>query len=234
LSTSSARRERIFLEERLKSIKGDLDASSVALSQFSSRNATINPQIQGQVLLQSATTLQSQLTIAQSELYGLKAQYSDDNVRVREVRARVDELQRQLRKMGSTEDTTGYAEHNSDQVYPTIRELPILGVTYTDLYRKVAMQDAIYETLNKQYELARVEESKEIPPIKVLDEPQVAEIKSYPHRMIITLLGVLISSLVGIVCIVACKLWEITDKSHPVKAVGLTIARSLRRHDTAR
>ena len=48
LSTSSARRERIFLEERIKSIKNELDASSVALSQFSSRNATIDPQSQGQ------------------------------------------------------------------------------------------------------------------------------------------------------------------------------------------
>jgi capsule polysaccharide export protein KpsE/RkpR len=42
-STSSARRERIFLEERLQSVKSDLDASSRALSQFSSRNAIMYP-----------------------------------------------------------------------------------------------------------------------------------------------------------------------------------------------
>jgi uncharacterized protein involved in exopolysaccharide biosynthesis len=53
LSTSSARREREFLEQRLKSIKSDLDASSIALSQFSSHNATINPQSQGQALIES-------------------------------------------------------------------------------------------------------------------------------------------------------------------------------------
>ena len=57
LSTSSARREREFLEQRLKSIKSDLDASSVALSQFSSRNATMNPQSQGQALFESATKI---------------------------------------------------------------------------------------------------------------------------------------------------------------------------------
>ena len=57
LSTSSARREREFLEQRLKSIKSDLDASSVALSQFSSRNATLNPQSQGQALLESASKI---------------------------------------------------------------------------------------------------------------------------------------------------------------------------------
>ena len=39
LSASSARRERIFLETRIKAIKDDLDSSTQALSQFSSRNA---------------------------------------------------------------------------------------------------------------------------------------------------------------------------------------------------
>jgi uncharacterized protein involved in exopolysaccharide biosynthesis len=61
------------------------------------------------------------------------------------------------------------------------------------------MQENIYETLTRQYELARVEEAKEIPPIKVLDEPQVPERKSSPHRTIIVLLGVLVSVLAGIV-----------------------------------
>ena len=138
LSTSSARREREFLEQRLKSIKIDLDASSVALSQFSSRNATLNPQSQGQALFESATRLQGELITAQSEMSGLKAMYSDDNVRVREARARIDELQSQLRKMGSVGGTADGADLKADQLYPSIRELPILGVTYSDLSRQLA------------------------------------------------------------------------------------------------
>jgi len=54
VSTSSARRERIFLEERIKSVKSDLDASSLALSQFSSRNATLDPQKQGEATVEAA------------------------------------------------------------------------------------------------------------------------------------------------------------------------------------
>ena len=114
--------------------------------------------------------------------------YSDDNVRVREARARIDELQSQLRKMGGIGGKVDGSDQKSDQLYPSIRELPILGVTYSDLYRQLTMQEAIYETLTKQYELAKVEEAKEIPPIKVLDEPQVPERKSSPHRSVIVLL----------------------------------------------
>jgi len=228
VSNSSARRERLFLEDRLKSIKNVLDASSLELSQFSSHNATLNPQSQGQALMESATRLQSELITAQSQLSGLKAIYSDDNVRVREAQARVNELQSQLRKMGSIGESVNGEAVNSDQIMPSIRQMPLLGTKYTDLYRQVSMQESMYETLTKQLELAKVQESKEIPPVKVLDEPQVPERKSSPHRATIVLLVVLASSFVGITWIIACKLWEITDASHPVKAVGLAVLHTIR------
>lgn len=230
-STSSARRERIFLEERLNAIKNDLDASSVALSQFSSRNATLNPQSQGQALFESAARAQNELITAQGQLSALKAMYSDDNVRVREALARVYELQRQLGKMGSFGEAVGGADPKADQPYPSIRELPILGVTYSNLFRQMVIQEGLYETLTKQYELAKVEEAKEIPVIKVLDEPQVPERKSSPYRSVIVLLGVLFSFFAGIVWIIACKLWEITDDSNPVKVIGMELVRTIRSHD---
>ena len=231
VSTSSARRERIFLEERIKSVKSDLDASSLALSQFSSRNATLDPQKQGEATVEAAGKLQGELIAAQSELSGLKAMYTDDNVRVRQVRGRVDELQRQLRKMsGLGEDVDG-AALKSDQLLPSVRKLPILGFTYYDLYRQVAMQDSVYQTLTKQYELAKVQEAKEIPPVKVLDEPDVPERKSSPHRSIIVVLGFLLSALAGITWILASALWDLTNGFHSLEVGGIALPSSIRDHD---
>jgi uncharacterized protein involved in exopolysaccharide biosynthesis len=208
LSTSSARREREFLEQRLKTIKADLDVSSQALSQFSSRNNTLDPKDQGQSLLEAATRLQSELVTAQAELSGLKAQYADDNVRVRQARARIDELQNQLRMMGNAKEDINGDNLKSGKEYPSLRDIPILGVTYADLSRQLMMQESIYETLTKQYEVAKVEEAKEIPPVKILDEPEVAERKSFPHRLIIVAIGTLLSAFAGITWVLASKLWE--------------------------
>jgi uncharacterized protein involved in exopolysaccharide biosynthesis len=232
VSTSSARRERIFLEERLKSVKSDLDASSRALSEFSSRNATMDPQKQSQATVEAAGKLQGELIAAESELSGLKAQYTDDNMRVREVRGRIDELQSQLRKMSGVGENVNGADLTADQLFPSVRKLPLLGFTYSDLYRQVTMQDAIYQTLTKQYELTKVQEAKEIPPIKVLDEPQVAEKKSYPHRSIVVLVGLLFSALGGIGWILVCELWRIMDDSHPAKALGIELWQSIRSRNT--
>jgi capsule polysaccharide export protein KpsE/RkpR len=231
LSTSSARRERMFLEERLKSIKDDLDTSSHALSQFSSRNATVDPQRQGEATVEEAGRLQGQLIGYQSQLSGLKAMYSDDNVRVRQVRAEIDELQSQLRKMSGLGENANGTDLNADQVLPSVRQLPLLGYTYYDLSRQVTMQETLYETLTKQYELAKVQEAKEIPPIKVLDQPDVPERKSSPHRLTITLLGAMLSAFAGVVWIVTKKLWELADNSNPVKVLFATLADSARRRN---
>jgi capsule polysaccharide export protein KpsE/RkpR len=217
LSTSSARRERIFLEERLKSIKNDLDASSRTLSQFSSRNATVDPQKQGEATVEAAGKLQGELIAAQGQLSGLKAMYSDDNVRVRQVRAQIDELQSQLRKMSGVGENANATDLKTDQILPSVRQLPLLGYTYYDLYRQVTIQETLYETLTKQYELAKVQEAKEIPSIKVLDQPGIPEKKSSPHRLLITLLGAFLSAVAGVAWILTKTIWELTEGSHPTK-----------------
>jgi uncharacterized protein involved in exopolysaccharide biosynthesis len=227
VSTSSARRERIFLEGRLQSIKGDLDASSRAFSQFSSHNATMDPEKQGEATIEAAGKLQGELIAAESELSGLKAQYTDDNMRVREVRGRMNELQSQLRKMSGAGDNANGADLTADQLLPSVRKLPLLGFTYYELYRQVTMQETLYETLTKQYELAKVEEAKEIPSVKVLDEPQVPEKKSFPPRLIIVVLGFLLSALAGMTWISVKVLWDRTYGTNLVKAGGLALSSTM-------
>jgi len=54
LSTSSAHRERVFLEERLKVAKQDLNDASNQLAQFSSKNNTLDIQQEGKAMLDAA------------------------------------------------------------------------------------------------------------------------------------------------------------------------------------
>jgi capsule polysaccharide export protein KpsE/RkpR len=102
----------------------------------------MDPQKQGEATVEAAGKLQGELIAAESELSGLKAMYTDDNVRVREVRGRVDELQSQLRKMGGVGEDVDGAALKSDQLLPSVRKLPLLGFTYYDLYRQVTLPDS--------------------------------------------------------------------------------------------
>ena len=230
VSTSEAHRERLFLEARLTSLKAEVDATSVRLSQFSSRNATLNPEVEGTALIDAASKLQAQLIAADSELHGLKAEYNEDNVRVRSAQAQVDELSRQLKKLGGggVGENNSNATLSSDQLYPSIRQLPILGVTYSDLLRQLTMQETVYALLNRQYELAKIEEAKEIPSVRVLDQPDVAEKKSSPHRLLMLIFGGAMSALLAAAWVALRALWQAADSADPGKAFVSELVESVR------
>jgi capsule polysaccharide export protein KpsE/RkpR len=216
LSTSSAHRERVFLEERLRAVKLDLDEASKQFSQFASKNNTIDIKEQGRAMVQGASTVEGELIASESELKGLEEIYADNNVRVRSLRARITELKRQLEMLGGTgAGDSGRATESSE--YPSISRLPLLGVTYADLYRRMQIQEAVYETLTQQYELAKVQEAKETPSVKVLDAASLPERKSFPPRTLIALLVTLVVSSGAVIFVVAHSAWEQTAANDPGK-----------------
>ncbi len=221
LSTSSARRERIFLEERLRAVNQDLEAAEKEFSQFSSKNTAIDIKEQGKAMVEAAATLQGQYIAAQSELEGLKQIYTDNNVRVRSVRARIGELKRQLEKLGGKGEQPSEASgQQADFLYPSIRKLPLLGVTYADLYRRARVQEAVFESLTKEYELAKVQEVKEIPTVKVLDPPNIPDKKSFPPRLVIMFLGTAFTVALATTWVFGKTAWDKTDSNDPRKELA--------------
>jgi len=221
LSTSSARRERIFLEERLKTVNQDLESAEKEFSQFASKNTAIDIKEQGKAMVEAAATLQGQYIAAQSELEGLKQIYTDNNVRVRSVRARIAELKHQLEKLGGKgEQPSEPSGQQADYLYPSIRKLPLLGVTYADLYRRTRIQEAVFETLTKEYELAKVQEVKEIPVVKVLDSPSIPDKKSFPPRLLIMLLGTAFTIALATTWVFGKSAWDETDSKDPRKVLA--------------
>jgi uncharacterized protein involved in exopolysaccharide biosynthesis len=226
LDTSSAHRERVFLEEHLKGVKKDLEASSKAFSEFSSKNTAIDIKEQGRAMIEAAAVLKGQIIATQSELSGLEQIYTPDNVRVRAGRARVDELQKQLQKLGgsATDDSSGSGD---DQMYPSVRQLPVLGVPYYDLYRDFKIKEAVYEVLTKEYEAARVEEAKQVPTVAVIDAAKHPEKRSGPPRTLITILGAFLSLCLAVVWLFSKEAWADWDPQNPRKMLIQEVADTL-------
>ncbi len=227
-STSTARRERIFLEERLKDVKRDLDESSTALSQFSTKSKAIDIPAQAKSMMEASLRLQGLLAEGESQLAGLRQTYSEDNYRVKALQARNAELQRQLNSLGAvSKPSTSTA--NADSPYPSVGDLPSLGLTYYDLERKVRVDEALWEALTKQYELARVQEAKEIPTIRVLDTANVPNRKSAPRRSIIVLISTFVAFVLSCLVVLMLNHWqELDNESEPKKFLMQAFGRALK------
>jgi capsule polysaccharide export protein KpsE/RkpR len=228
LNTSSAHRERIFLEERLAEVKRELEASEKEFSQFASKNGAIDIKEQGKAMVEAAALLEGQLIAARTELQGLRQIFTDNNVRVRSVQARVNELELQIRKMGGTASAAENAASPDNAIYPSIRKLPLLGVTYADLFRHTKVEEAVFETLTQQYELAKVQEAKEIPSVKVLDPAEVPEKKDFPPRTLLVITGTFLALAFGVLWVLLSDRWRKIDPQDPGKLLVLEVVGSMK------
>jgi len=252
LSTSSAHRERVFLEERLKVAKRDLDEAANELAQFSSKNNTLDIQTEGKAMLDAAGSIAGEMIAAQSQLEGLRQIYTDNNARVRSLNARVAELRRQLEKLGGTQGNTAKsspslspaksqatdppANQSGDQAamqsgalpYPTIRSLPLLGAKYSDYYRRAKIQETVFELLTQQYELAKVQEAKETPSVKILDPGKVPEKKSFPPRLLIMFLGTALALSISMVWALGSNQWQRADPNDPRKMLAQEVVATVK------
>lgn len=231
LATSAARRERVFIEERLKTVKQDLDAAAKDFSVFASRNAAIDISAQGKALLEAAASVQGQLIAAEAQASSLKQIYTENNVRVRAAEARAQELKRQIRQMeGRDSDLKNTGSGTSTLgSYPPIRRLPVLGVTYADLFRRVKIQETVYETLTKQYELAKIQEAREIPTVRVLDPANVPEKKSGPKRLLLMAFGTFFAGFLAMTYLLASDRWRTLGQDHTIKVLAHEVQQGLAR-----
>lgn len=246
LTTSSAHRERVFLEDRLQVAKRELDSAEKELGDFSSKNATFDVQEEGKAIVEATAALQGELIAAQTEVKGLEEIYTPENVRVKSLHARIAELERKLNEVGDTKGVSissspssaspgsvGQSSGSTDFLYPSLRQLPLLGERYADLFLKAKIAEKVYEFLVQQYEMARVEEAKEIPTVRALDDAIPPERRSWPPRLLIVLcFGALLSVVVGTLWIFADRKWQSLDPTDQRKlfleevigTIGKTVA----------
>jgi len=226
VNTSAAGRERVFIEQRLAAVQADLERAQRDLSEFSSKNTTLDIKDQTRAMVEAGAKLQAQLIVARSELQSIAQIYGDENVRVRAARARVSELERQLGKLAGPSGGEP-ADADAGELYPPLRTLPVLAVQWADLYRKVKVQETVFELLTQQYELARIEEARSIPTVRVIDPPSWPEKKSFPPRLIIMLFSTILAVSAGAWFILARERWRNTPETDSRKALAQRMWSSL-------
>jgi uncharacterized protein involved in exopolysaccharide biosynthesis len=169
-------------------------------------------------------------------LKGLAEIYTANNVRVRSAQARLSELQRQMEKLdgdsspgknelgknelAKSELVKNGSLANERSAYPSLRQLPLLGVTYADLLRRTKIQEAVYETLTQQYELAKVQEAKETPSVKILDAASRPERKVFPPRLLIMFWSTLLGLAAEVVVVLGRARWREMDSHDPAKVLA--------------
>jgi uncharacterized protein involved in exopolysaccharide biosynthesis len=236
-STSQARQERMFIEKRLTQVSKALEQSEVALSEFSGKNSTIDIKEQTRAMVETGARAEAELVVEQSSLQALKQIYGDGNVRVRQTEARIASLRSDLQQMAgsdpSARDSGAQTKSDISVLSPPLRQLPKLGVRYADLYRRVKVQETVFELLTEQYEMARIAEAHDIPAVSVVDTPGIPEKKSFPPRLWLGLGLTVLEIGAVIAALFARERWHLMVETDPWKTLAIEIAQTLRRRKKA-
>jgi capsule polysaccharide export protein KpsE/RkpR len=225
VSTSAARRERIFIEQRLAEENTSLQDAERQFSQFASTNMALDVPEQTKVTVEAAARLQGELIASRAQLEGLKQTYTGENIRVKSVQAHVNQLERELAKINSG-SAAGVQDPRSP--YPSVKNLPLLGVKWADLYRNTKIRETVVELLTQQYEMARIQEAKEIPSVKILDPASTPERRS-PSWLVVIIAGTFLGAMLACMGYFLKNWWDHWDQDDPRRMLISQVFRGSRR-----
>jgi capsule polysaccharide export protein KpsE/RkpR len=225
LNNSSAHRERVFLQEQLQIVKVDMDTAEKELSEFASKNVVMDVTEQIRVMIENVAKLQRELIVAESQLQEVRQIYSDSSLRVRSLQARIFELVDQQKKLVGTYSGKSFVDGDTygGSSFPSLRQLPIMSVPYESKFRKLQMEEAVYEKLRTEFDSAKVQEARENPYVEVLDLPEVPEHKSFPPRLLIITTGTGCAVILSGLWILGVARWREIDAQH----AGMVLAREI-------
>jgi tyrosine-protein kinase Etk/Wzc len=173
LAVTEAQQRRIFFEKQLELTKEKLNEADFAL-----KSSGIN-----------SSALKSSPSSAIEAVARLKASISVQEVKLGSMRNYLTEsspdLKQALSELSSLKAQLDKAEKEEPRVQ--------VASDYISRYREYKYQEAMFELFAKQFELAKLDESREGAVIQILDEAEPPERKSKPKEVMIALVATLLS-----------------------------------------
>lgn len=181
LNLTKASTERSFLEKRLVVVKEDLKAAEEEMKSFQEKNKTIKADSQAAAAIEGVARLRAEIISKEVQLAALRNSMTDASSEVRTLLAGITKLKSQMGSMSGSGEGGG--------VIPSVGNAPSIGVEYVRRLRELKTQEALFEQITKQFEMAKISEARDTSALQVLDEAVVPLYKSKPKRSMIVILS---------------------------------------------
>jgi uncharacterized protein involved in exopolysaccharide biosynthesis len=172
LALTEAQQRRAFFEVQLKQTKDRLTTAQEALQGSGFDSGALKAD--ARAAAEGYARLRAELTAAEVRLQTLRRNMADNSTEVQQALTTVSALRGQLARLEAPIEAT-------------------TGPDYVSKFREFKYQETLFDLFARQYELARVDESREGALIQVVDVAKPAERKSRPKRGLIAVATTLAS-----------------------------------------
>lgn len=207
--------KREFLESQVNMHLSDMDSLAVAMRDFQVENKSVALDQQTEAMVTMYAEMVSQFMQSEVELELAKAQYSESSPLVSELQARYDILAQKVKDLedSNTKLTPDYLIQ--------IDKLPDLSMQLALLMMNIEIKKTVLEYLYPQYELAKLEEHKDLPSFEIIDQPREAGMRSKPRRAILVVVITMAAFIFSVV--IALVVEALSQDSDKVKQIWNTL-----------
>lgn len=211
--------KRLFFEQQLEKEKNALAEAEVELTRLQEKTGMILPTGQTQLQIQTIAQTRAEIASREVRLMALSQAATEQNPEVIRLRSEIAGLKSQLTNL---ESSNGQSE--AGDVNISTSKAPGLTLDYVRRAREVKYHEALYELLLRQYESAKLDESKSAPLIQVVDAAVVPDSKSGPLRAIFTMIAFVLGAFIASVWVYLRYGFEVLSRN-PAAQAKLTVVR---------
>jgi capsule polysaccharide export protein KpsE/RkpR len=194
LAIGEAEQRRAFFESQMKAAYIALGDSEDELQRYQEKSGVVAMEPQFEALIASISALRAQVAAKEVEISSLRTYASGDNPNLRRAQSELAALRAELAKLEQQERRTVKGNANKAT---SLREAPQLGLEYSRRLRDVQYATTMYELMLKQFEAAKIDESREAIYVQVIDPATPPDYKFKPKRALIVAFATLLGLCLG-------------------------------------
>lgn len=191
LAITEAARRRLFFEQQVQQAKDKLTEAEEAMTKTEQSTGVLQIDSQARTLIESAAILRAEVVAKQVQIEGMRSFATDNNPTVVLAKQELAALQSQLEHVAGSHNDSG------SDINLSKGRVTQSGMEYLRRFRDLRYQEAVFELLAKEFEIAKLDEAREGSIIQVVDAAVPPDKKSSPHRLLIVMASTVLAFFVA-------------------------------------
>jgi tyrosine-protein kinase Etk/Wzc len=181
LAVTEASQRRLFYDEQMKLAKEDLISAELAYQQVQQAKGLVQLDAQAKAMIEGLSSLRAQVAAKEVQVQALRSFSTDHNPDLQLAERERASLLAEESKVEQQTDKGGFARLS-------LKDVPGAGLEYLRAQHELGYRQTLYDLLIKQYDAARLDESKEGAVIQVVETAMPPDRRSSPHRALVVIL----------------------------------------------
>jgi tyrosine-protein kinase Etk/Wzc len=181
LAVTEASQRRLYFETQLSQAKDALVAAEGTFQQVQQSKGLVQLDAQAKGMIEELGSLRAQVAAREVEIESMRTYSTEQNPKLQIAEQELSSLKGQVARFEGRNGGPGFTNIG-------LEDVPGAGMDYLRAEHELAYRRALYDMLMKQYDAAKLDESRDATIIQVVEPAIPPDRKSSPKRILIVLL----------------------------------------------